>query len=533
MTSSNRSARRLSLKTKLAEDWASRSSIIRHSEQPTIAFNPARLAQMFQQSGCLKEGFCHCRANPEAEAAAAAVKFCQKWAAWLKPKCWSKTNKATKKKEKSSLRTLLEQAALVVSFHADGAAPSTAVFFHLGYGNYSNWKFSCLELFVQSEPDTWPAQAVLLRAGTGGSDVRMMVDAARTRIDLGVRQSCALYVLDGFDAASRNALLRPDEMAPCSVGVSQQREIPVAQVWKGAECEMRANPRERPAAQRQPRQQRVQPTSTEASPENPLGLEVLDVAIDNVQAKGRGKGRERLQDRLEARPNAGSENDSSGSSEEADAPPALDLEDEQFQDEAIADEEAPSRPNQNDELEVLDELEQQLFGDDFPDPAEVAAAEINRALEAAVAAAAAAEVPAAAGADDDDDENVLALERRAGIPELRLPLPGNLGELRFNPADNFFRAHCPNPDHGKNCSRRRAAFQGRQGQGRPLGLLLDWLKEGRYHASRQEHMAMRVGPYERRLAARNEFQGVSGIDRFTANERARFDGEEAEPRSIP
>ena len=182
------------------------------------------------------------------------------------------------------------------------------------------------------------------------------------------------------------------------------------------------------------------------------------------------------------------------------------------------------------EDQELNDLLQQVFGEDFADPNAIAEAEAAPAAEAEVAAHLEVEDVRADG-PRARVEDVLDVERRAAVPELRLPLPDGVGEVRYNPADKFFRAHCPK--HGKTCARRRAAFAGRQGQGRPLGALILWLKDARYFANRAEHMAAPVGSYESRLAARREFADVDGMERFRAREREPGNDEGEEPRSLP
>ena len=519
----NKSASEVSLKTMLQEDWALRSKIFRHNEQRKISFDRRRLAKMYQTSNCLKQDFCHCANNPDTTAAT-AVTFCERWVRQIKPEFWSRTNKTSGQNEKSRIRAQLEQAGVVVAFHTDGPPACKSVYFHLGYGNFTSWRFSCLELFAETPAaHAWPSQTLHLHVRGDGSDVQLLVEAVHNSLDLTAAQSCAFYLLDGTEGGSRGVLLQPDQMAPCCVEVSLCDEFGVRDVWRGSGREIRARRAARPAAQRR-REQEV----ADSERANPLGLDIIDVghAEEPSPAYDLPPVQAGAADEVEGQ--EGEEVEVSEASEDEDV--------DGGQSRGATDDEG----HEDNEEKELDELLEHVFGGEFADPNAIAEAEAAAAEEPAAAEAAdAAEAAVPLEVEDVREDGrrragvaaCLEVERRAAVPELRLTLPDGVGELRYNPAGKFFRAHCPK--HGKTCARRRAAFAGRQGQGRPLGSLLLWLKDARYFANKAEHMAAPVGSYESRLARRREFADVEGMDRFRAREREPGNDEGDEPRSIP
>ena len=265
LSSQNKSAREVSLKTTLQEDWALRSKIFRDDEQPKISFDRKRLAKMYQVSNCLKQDFCHCASNPD-RTAAAAVRFCARWVQRIKPDFWSRTNKTTGQKEKSRIRAQLEQAGAVVAFHTDGPPACKSVYFHLGYGNFTSWRFACLELFAETPADAWPPRTLRLRVRGDGSDARLLVEAVHGSLDLAAAQSCAFYLLDGVEGGSRQVLLQPDQMAPCCVEVSLCDEFGTKEVWQGDRHEIRERRAARPGAQHPGRAHQVPELSLDANP---------------------------------------------------------------------------------------------------------------------------------------------------------------------------------------------------------------------------------------------------------------------------
>ena len=148
-------------------------------------------------------------------------------------------------------------------------------------------------------------------------------------------------------------------------------------------------------------------------------------------------------------------------------------------------------------------------------------------------AADAVEAEAAEGGVGDADEDVPYGPRRAAVAEFVLEV-ADIGHLRFNETGQFMRAQCP--VHSE-CFRRRAVYEGRLGQGRPIGVLVAWLQEAKSHGTRAGHVASRVPNHARRRAAREYFQTLRDADKFLSLERKLTDEErrsgELEPARIP
>ena len=127
----------------------------------------------------------------------------------------------------------------------------------------------------------------------------------------------------------------------------------------------------------------------------------------------------------------------------------------------------------------------------------------------------------------------------SGVTELHMSL-GNVGELRFNLTESFFKACCPNPAH-HGCHRRRTAKAAKDwapnpwasGQGRPIGALVAWLREASNFSDRSSHMAAPAASFADRQEARTWFMRHAGASTFAGDhERPLRGGEGAEPRVI-
>ena len=104
-------------------------------------------------------------------------------------------------------------------------------------------------------------------------------------------------------------------------------------------------------------------------------------------------------------------------------------------------------------------------------------------------------------------------------------------------ADNRMVAHCRR--HGpRECRLTRglqaSAAASRRAQGRPLGLLLAWLRCCDEFADAAEHKGHRPFPsHEARLAARTAFAAEADSEAWFAVERPRREGEGLEPEAVP
>ena len=97
------------------------------------------------------------------------------------------------------------------------------------------------------------------------------------------------------------------------------------------------------------------------------------------------------------------------------------------------------------------------------------------------------------------------------------------GELRYNPNTHTFRAHCHHPKH-MNCSKQRTLRSGkRAGQGRPVGLLVAWLRDQANHDCHTSHSQYSAvaGKFDVRLKARQEFAALPNAAWWLSKERAK------------
>ena len=118
------------------------------------------------------------------------------------------------------------------------------------------------------------------------------------------------------------------------------------------------------------------------------------------------------------------------------------------------------------------------------------------------------------------------VSRKPKVAEIVFTLP--FGELRYNSVGNFIRAHCNK--HPK-CTKQRQTTPGRLGAGRPIGMLIAWLK---HDAESKVHHMVHNPSYEARQSARAEFNQMPGSSDFAQFERRKYHSEDGdEPLRIP
>jgi hypothetical protein len=126
-----------------------------------------------------------------------------------------------------------------------------------------------------------------------------------------------------------------------------------------------------------------------------------------------------------------------------------------------------------------------------------------------------------------------------GKADLVLEHP-NGGVLRYYAKKDQFVAHCPKKEeHGAACCLTRSTVAGaRRGQGRPLGLLLSWMKSAELFDGHDAHVRMKgdagqlVRTFDERLGCRMEAMGLEQMVGFFAAEREKEAGEGEEPERI-
>lgn len=125
-----------------------------------------------------------------------------------------------------------------------------------------------------------------------------------------------------------------------------------------------------------------------------------------------------------------------------------------------------------------------------------------------------------------------------------------LGELVWDPEKQQINAHCCQAEHQTASSssstrgtchmdRTTAANPSRPGQGRPLGLLIAWLRAGATCATKEEHQRAKVrlgsrAGHAERVAARQWLKEQGAFRELFLHERQKGDEEVAsEPEHLP
>ena len=133
--------------------------------------------------------------------------------------------------------------------------------------------------------------------------------------------------------------------------------------------------------------------------------------------------------------------------------------------------------------------------------------------------------------------------RRAAAPDATIVLRGG-HEISFYRSNGTFQATCNTPGHVvDNCRLSRTSnasmSRGRAGQGRPIGLLASWclLSAELNLATKDAHRCplMLHTAHDRgaRIRGRVAAQACAGYAALAACERARRDGEDEEPETVP
>ena len=156
------------------------------------------------------------------------------------------------------------------------------------------------------------------------------------------------------------------------------------------------------------------------------------------------------------------------------------------------------------------------------------------------AAAAAGATPPAVSAEGGDEDLAAAASgsRKRSYLEQICDVEG-YGSIHFYPPAQNFVAFCRQAGH-EDCRKSRtckpSSMPARAGQGRPLGMLSQWLfcsKDHSTRASHQDQALLSSFTQADRLSARQRFLKLPGAEAMARNERARRDDEDEEPARVP
>lgn len=130
----------------------------------------------------------------------------------------------------------------------------------------------------------------------------------------------------------------------------------------------------------------------------------------------------------------------------------------------------------------------------------------------------------------------LSASEPSRLAEVTFEIP-NLGTLRFYATRNEFVAHCTHQQGHDRCRLSRsssASLAGnREGQGRPLGLLVAWLQAAHGFQDGRAHVRMPRPDLATRQAAREFLKTLEGSGALLLAERPRRAGEPEEPPTVP
>ena len=558
----------------LGNSWEQGSLLIQEAAQPDISFSEEQAASLHRTTQCFELGECLC-SNSADQSGRHAVMFHEQLVKRLKLLCWSK------KKEKSESRKLLESGFIVlalakrvssdvegVEIMEDGSF-AEQVYLHVSYVNYSSWKMTVLPLYEADPSCVMREQNRLLLQTRGlcedGSfndgqvdEFQFSIHFFRKHIDFSCEYGAMLCRVEDDHVT----ILSEKEFKSGYVQIVKHLEEFTC--WRGLHIEIPAGrARTRTRRNQQPSRKREGPGDKPVSGKAKRQKRLHDLPrekLDNI-----GGGGDNLDLDLDSNLDASAALQDLLASENDDGP------------EPSAEEEGEDSVNSDEEL--LLELENR-FGNDFldrssdeefvealldpddirnsdPDGPEdmfddMDAGKSDVSSNASNGAANRNSSSSSSSSDSDSDDDAGSLssdssekkERKAravesivrapGVTEEVLEL-GDLGELRFNQNFQFLRAHCPL--HGRGCLRQRtvlgSSMKNRKGQGRPIGLLVDWLLKANDFSDAAEHKRMGVGSFQDRKDAREVCMDFEGSEEFAQKERDVSEGEEEEPERIP
>ena len=573
MCKNNRVAKTNGLTRHLESEVTCRSRIIYHSEQPKISMPKKPDVRIFSPSKCLNAGVCLCGQLNEHDMNRTTFMFVQNLKMFLKEHFWSK------KKQKSIGRQKLEMAEIVLHFDAsnsdqasvlpsdcsgDEDEESTRVpcpFAHVGFVNFKHWTMTLHRLDYRTPPKDPNDSRVYLQSHAltqnelvdpGCKKVVMTdMDFFKCHLDLTFAYHVQVYAV-----LQDSEPVEDDQMPLGFVDVEVFKHIASAMIWKGRAVELlaRETSKTKSKASKKKNNQKgvAMPLEVDFFADN---AETMNVDQGHISHETSSVSKAAALD-LENQ-NDDNDNDSeSGNGSDSDAWNENDDDTGDDENESQK-EDAGQSTESEDPLGLFEEVQDhdiaavRSFDFDglFEPPVEtedtVAEAEPDKPQEepssvskpsrnnSDSSGSSSSSSSSSSDSDSSDEKSGIAIPRALPVTEFAMDIPG-FGLLRYNSTARFLRAHCQCAGHGKVCYRRRSvdANAQRPGQGRPIGLLISWMKSSSRFDSQKEHVKASVSSREDRIAARLWFRNLPHASEFEKFERALRPLEASEPDRI-
>ena len=544
------------LHTRLLESWSQRHCLHMLKDSGSVNENDVPT-----ESPCRKNLFCTCG---NVKDGADAYFFHAKMVSLLRPYLFAKREKRPKEEDKSKkpakvqtkARKALSKAFLVLELRPTGLeqlpviadqafaswAPRTSpagssksmqrLWFHIGYCNFKNMQWTGLKMECVSSRNN------------GEDDVEQVELAVKNPVEcfrcyefLQCHAAFASKYEAHFWALRSTRLgLSQTKMIPHKLMARPFASIPPLLVWKGSADE--ARDRDALLAAEREKKNKAQKGKKRAAPKERIGKYMVP-----KRSRTAGSGNRALQDNALDSPHHDDSQDEepeveesrhsdigSGSSGSSDAEDEdgfeLDL------DEIFSPSQTDSSSSDSDTSET-----------GSPDNAADISPEGSQGQALDVDGSAAN--PAASSAAGDTSE----VAPPEPVPEPPEPASGSgrqqhqrdmypdvikigtWGELRFHKKTKNIVAHCSAHSDEHDCRRSRTTIgnANRQGQGRPIGLLVAWLRDPASH----DQGRLSVHNHATRKAAREYYNKLPNAEQFGFNERKQHAGEEEEPKQIP
>ena len=496
-----------------------------------------------------------------------ALKFHKRLAAELKKVCWSR------KKEKSNCRILLEDAMLVLRLRKrvldeqDSVAGQHELWYHPGFLNFTTWNFTMHRLMRDDEGERQSdgsecicVKSVCLSPQAPGSRACFLTSLEMFVQDIDFSSA---YCMDLFRMDNCVDMLAAGRMRLGYIRLQPVKEseadgpTSAVDVWHGRDHEESAarraaprasGPRRPSGAPRGGRPSKARRARNNADGNGNQGVDagdMIDAPVDIAAVAEQPEGAVSQSDASETEfsdsdvaADDGDQGSDSGNYGGSDAS-SIDSNESEIMREMFLQLDAERRAEERESREVVSGHE----GENGSQSSSTSSSNGSSGSSSSNDSSSSSETltdeeEGEADAVDNDQDPAARMVRAAAVRELVFPLPEARGEIHFSFSGSYLRAHCWT--HGDACRRQRTVRAsdalGREGQGRPIGLLMSWLRRANTVASADEHVAMRAASFSQheRMEARAYFYSLpNGQAWAEEHERRRRSRETDEPRSVP